>query len=256
MRAPIVDIVVPCYNEGARLDPSPFLGFLTENPGCRLCFVNDGSTDDTSERIAEIAGQAPDRVTALDLPANGGKAEAVRAGINAILTKGGADYVGYWDADLATPLAELPAFLAAALEAPCRLFICGSRVCRMGADVRRHWYRHYFGRVFATAASIVLHLPIYDTQCGAKLIHADIAEPLFREPFMSRWLFDVELIARLIAELGYAQTAEALYELPLSRWEDKGNSKVKLSYLPRVPWELWRIARRYRGALRGGSCQK
>ena len=255
MTASSVHIVVPCYNEGERLAPAPFLGFLSANSSCRLCFVNDGSTDGTSDRVAEIRGREPDRVTVLELSANVGKAEAVRAGVKAILTKGGADYIGYWDADLATPLTEFPAFLNAALEKPGRGFICGSRICRMGAEVRRYWHRHYFGRVFATAASIVLGLPIYDAQCGAKLIRVDLAEPLFREPFISRWLFDIELIARLIAELGYAQTADALYELPLSRWEDKGDSKVTLSYLPRVPWELWRIARQYRSVLRKGSHQ-
>jgi len=159
MSAPHVHIIVPCYNEGARLVSSSFLDFLRANPDQRLCFVNDGSNDNTAERLAEIAAGDPVRIRVLDLPVNVGKAEAVRRGVTAVLENGGVDYVAYWDADLATPLAELPAFLAVALESPNRGFICGSRICRMGAEITRHWWRHYFGRVFATAASVVLHLP-------------------------------------------------------------------------------------------------
>ena len=123
MTDPIAYVVVPCYNEGTRLSPAPFLAFLRANPACRICLVNDGSTDGTAERMGEIAEQIPERVMMLDLPVNVGKGEAVRAGVNAVLAENKPDYVGYWDADLATPLTEFPAFLASASEQEDRRFI-------------------------------------------------------------------------------------------------------------------------------------
>ncbi|MFQ6070884.1 MAG: glycosyltransferase family 2 protein, partial [Candidatus Aminicenantales bacterium] len=122
----------------------------------------------------------------------------------------------------------------------------GCRLKRMGATIERHWYRHYFGRVFATGASLVLGLPIYDTQCGAKLLRAELAGILFERPFISRWLFDIELLARMIQLLGRKKVMTSVVELPLERWEDKGESKVKLLYIPKVPFELLLIGLTYR----------
>jgi glycosyltransferase involved in cell wall biosynthesis len=214
-----------------------------------LHFINDGSTDATSSVLAEMARQAAPQIVAIDLPRNQGKAEAVRTGIQQALATGSPDYVGYWDADLATPLEMITRFADEARTNPQLHMICGSRICRMGAQIERHWHRHYFGRIFATLAAISLDLPIYDTQCGAKLFDANLARRIFDRPFISRWLFDVELIARMIEALGREQITKAILEVPLEKWEDVGDSKVSLAYLPKIPFELWRIRRTYRHAL-------
>jgi hypothetical protein len=100
----------------------------------------------------------------------------------------------------------------------------------MGRTIERRLWRHYLGRLFATAASLVLDLPVYDTQCGAKLFRATpLLSRVFETPFNARWVFDVEIIARFM-ELhprGPDRVATALYELPLRQWIDVHGSKVR-----------------------------
>jgi hypothetical protein len=126
--------------------------------------------------------------------------------------------------------------------------VLGSRVRLLGRSIERRPSRHYIGRVAATAISIVLGLPVYDTQCGAKLFRANGEVPaLFREPFTTGWAFDVEILARLIRQRAAAGASAraALYEQPLRRWHDAPGSKVKpLDYLVAAR-DLWRIHRRY-----------
>jgi glycosyltransferase involved in cell wall biosynthesis len=140
-----------------------------------------------------------------------------------------ADFVGYWDADLATPLEAIPEFLAVLAGRSDLDMVFGSRVKLLGRQVRRRASRHYLGRVFATVVSLMLKMPIYDTQCGAKIFRVDPeTRALFAEPFHTRWVFDVELLARYIRELRSPATAAGrIYELPLHSWEDVGGSKVK-----------------------------
>src|SRR5258705_12491393 len=78
--SPRIALVVPCFNEAARLDAGAFLAFARERADRRLCFVDDGSSDGTAARLAEIAAAAPDRITVERLPSNRGKGEAGRPG--------------------------------------------------------------------------------------------------------------------------------------------------------------------------------
>ena len=123
--------------------------------------------------------------------------------------------------------------------------VLGSRIKRLGASIDRKAKRHYLGRVFATFASLTLRLPVYDTQCGAKLVQAALVPQLFDQPFLSRWIFDVELLARLRNLVGVQKLLDATIEAPLDKWEDIGGSKLRFSYMMRAPLELWKIARRY-----------
>ena len=124
-------------------------------------------------------------------------------------------------------------------------FVLGSRLKRLGASVRRSEVRHYLGRVFATAASLLLSLPVYDSQCGAKAFRADVVEVLFRDPFSTRWLFDVELLARLRNQLGRDSLLASVIEMPLGAWHDVAGSKLGVAHMAAVPLELLRIHRRY-----------
>jgi dolichyl-phosphate beta-glucosyltransferase len=228
--SPELALVVPCYNEAARLDPQAFEQFVTTHPGVRLVLVDDGSTDGTVEVLERIRAAAPFAVRTIRLETNRGKGEAVRAGILAAIA-GNPAIVGFFDADLSTPLRVVDDFLAVLRRRPDVEFVLGSRVVLMGRDVRRHAWRHYLGRVFATGASLALDLPVYDTQCGAKMLRVDAATgTLFATPFRSRWIFDVELIARYLrlpVAQGESSRRERLYELVLPAWHDTPGSKLR-----------------------------
>jgi dolichyl-phosphate beta-glucosyltransferase len=243
-------LVVPCFNEQQRLAPAAFLAALSR-PELSLLFVDDGSRDDTVTVLESVRAAAPDRVTLLRLPANHGKAEAVRRGVLAAFDTGAA-VVGYWDADLSTPFSELDGLIEALATTPSIEIVLGSRVQTLGRVIERRAVRHYAGRVFATAASLALGLPIYDTQCGAKLLRATPAtRAWFEEPFLSTWAFDVEVLARLIRQRGSRSAAvAAIEERPLREWRHVSGSRVRAHHLVGALWDVWRIRRRYLSRVR------
>ena len=237
-------IVVPCYNEAARLDTAAFREFVSRGHPQRFLFVNDGSTDDTAAVLESLRRQNPDRFDVCHLPRNKGKAEAVRRGVLRALGSR-VDAVGFWDADLATPLEEIPQFCELLEHNPRLQMVIGARVKLLGRTIERRILRHYLGRTFATAASVVLRLPVYDTQCGAKLFRVtEEIRAMFEEPFRTNWIFDVELLARFIRgrKAGDLEAAEeAIYELPLTQWRDVAGSKVKARDFFKSFFELARI---------------
>ncbi|MFP6564997.1 MAG: dolichyl-phosphate beta-glucosyltransferase [Myxococcota bacterium] len=241
-------IVVPCYNEARRLLREAFLDFVGERPDIHLLFVNDGSTDATLERLQEMQANAPENITVLHQPRNAGKAQAVRAGMLQAF-EGDADYVGYWDADLATPLDEIPLFLETFEAHPTVEIVFGSRVNLLGRNIDRRAIRHVMGRVFATAASLTLGLRVYDTQCGAKLFRkSDAMEELFVDPWITNWIFDVELMARLIRQRAGTDApspAEVIYEQPVRAWHDVAGSKVGPADFVKAIFEMVAIHYRY-----------
>lgn len=243
-----VVVVIPCYDEAARLDRAAFLGYQLPGRRLQFCFVNDGSRDGTLALLQGLCRERPGLGFVLDLPGNRGKAEAVRLGLLSALELG-PWAVGFWDADLATPLAELPRFCDALDASPEVDLVLGSRVRLLGRRIERSALRHYLGRVFATGASLTLGLPVYDTQCGAKLLRAvPRARELLARPFLTRWVFDVELLARLarLARNSPVGIERRVYELPLLHWTDVPGSKVRPWDFLRSGLELVRIYRTYR----------
>ena len=241
-------IVVPCYNEASRWNAGAFIA-AGNVKNLSFLFVDDGSLDATASVLESTAAQMP-RSRVLGLPENGGKGEAVRQGLRAALADG-AEAVGYLDADLSTPLAEMLRIVSI-VKPGTRDVVLGSRVLLLGTMVRRNPVRHYLGRAFATAASATLGIPVYDTQCGAKCFSRQEAlEAALREPFHSRWAFDVELLGRLLIGVDGA-TPVALnrfVEVPLRQWVDVGGSKVRPLDFPRMALELIKI-RSHLAALR------
>ncbi|HON58362.1 MAG TPA: glycosyltransferase family 2 protein [Smithella sp.] len=236
-------IIIPCYNEEKRLPVKEFLSFAEDNDDVLFLFVNDGSRDKTSVILEELSSRN-ESFSTIHLKENQGKAEAVRQGILHALEHFDTDCLGYWDADLATPLPEIKNFVDYLSSARYQMVI-GCRLMRLGAKIKRKALRHYPGRIFATAASIALQLQVYDTQCGAKLFKADIALSLFENPFISRLLFDVELLARYVRIYGLEKAAHDIYEYPLSFWEDVDGSSIKVKDFFEAPMELWKIKRTY-----------
>ena len=230
MTDPRVILVVPCYIEAARLAPAEFLAALPARPWLSLLFVDDGSTDGTVRVLESIEQACPGPGQMLALSKNCGKAEAVRTGVLEA-ERAHPDFIGFWDADLSTPLDAIDDFVALARRRPEMDCIIGSRVNLMGRSVERRMARHYVSRVFATAASHALDLPVYDTQCGAKLfrVRGDVLR-VFDRPFHSRWIFDVEILERYLTlpvQDGGPPRRARIYELVLPSWHEVPGSKLR-----------------------------
>ena len=236
-----LQLVVPCYNEAPRLDTDAFVRFVTARSDVGLLFVNDGSTDTTAQVLEKLAEKCAGRVDTVLLPKNRGKAHAVHCGMAAAIEKQ-PELVGYWDADLATPLDAVDEFIRVLDTHPDNDIVIGSRVKLLGRRIDRHAHRHYAGRVFATAASLALGLDVYDTQCGAKIFRVNSSiRQVFATPFVSKWVFDVELLARYASVVGTGRAESSIYELPLTTWTDVPGSKVKMRHAMRALWDIARI---------------
>ncbi|MHC4784428.1 MAG: glycosyltransferase [Planctomycetota bacterium] len=241
-------VVIPCYNEAQRLEVEAFREYAADHRSVRFLLVDDGSTDATAAMLRSMRDGDAEAFDVLTLPRNMGKAEAVRRGFLEAFERA-PHYVAFWDADLATPLDAIADFSELLDRRPDLEVVFGSRVNLLGRSVRRNLARHYVGRVFATAAAAVLGLAVYDTQCGAKMfrVNEDTAG-LFREPFVAGWVFDVEIVARMLkARRGTTRppVSAILYEHPLMVWRDIKGSKVPLRAFVTVAVDLARIWFRY-----------
>ncbi len=239
---PSILIVIPCFNEELRLDPTQVEALLSD-PRLGVVLVDDGSRDGTLALLQRLAAEHPGLIDVVALPENRGKGEAVRVGLRHALDRG-ADVVGYLDADFATPPAELFRVVDAIFEAPAVVAL-GSRVRLLGRQIERSPWRHYLGRVFATLSSLALRLDVYDTQCGAKAFSRHPA--LLRavaHPFQSRWAFDLELIQRLLCDPHDPLAPSDFVEVPLQKWHDAPGSKLRPSGMTRALWDLALVAHR------------
>ena len=241
-------LVVPCYNEATRFRAELFAAHLHAHPRTRLVFVNDGSSDATLAVLTQFCAQHGGRASVLDQQPNGGKGEAVRRGMLHVLGTQPGVYAGFWDADLATPLDALSEFLEVLQRDDEIDMVFGSRIRLLGRHVSRNPMRHYAGRIFATSVSLSLGLPIYDTQCGAKVFRpTPLLHRVLAEPFESRWIFDVELLARFLAawKTEGTHSERKIYELPLQTWVDVAGSKLRHTDFVRSFTDLIKIRREF-----------
>jgi len=213
-------IVIPCFNEALRISPGKFKNLATESKA-HLVFVDDGSTDGTGDILKNIVRDIGQSADLIEIGKNSGKGEAVRKGLLEVIELG-MEKVGYIDADMATPVSDV-CHLVDCLDDGQTDVALGSRVALLGHRIDRSPWRHYLGRVFATAASLTLDLPVYDTQCGAKFFRVtDNLKTALATPFVSRWAFDVELIGRLNILAG----ASRIREIPLREWYHQRGSTL------------------------------
>ena len=240
-----VAIIVPCYNEAERLDTNKFIDYLSKNTHLHFIFIDDGSTDNTNLIIKQIILKFNSLASLLKNETNKGKAESVRLGVIESY-KMNPDFIGFLDADLAAPIEEIDNLLKIIKKDKTKEVVFASRIQLIGSEIKRNYFRHFFGRVFATVVNNILNLPVYDTQCGAKIFSRKICDDIFYEQFISPWLFDVELFARLLNVYGMERTIQMSYEHPVSKWVDIDGSKVKLIYFLKAPFELLKIVRHYK----------
>lgn len=237
-------IVVPCYNEAERLDGDVFLKTLAGSPDLSFVFVDDGSTDATLHCLETLQLANPRQIDVIRLRRNSGKAEAVRTGLQHAC-RVGADLVGYWDADLATPLEAIADFRIIFDRYTEITVAFGARRQLLGHRINRTASRRAVSRICASLARLAVGLPIGDTQCGAKLLRNTPAlRGAIETPFTAGWLFDVELFSRIAAAT--PQPEVCFYEVPLSEWHEVAGSKVSGRAIARSGVQMLRlIARRF-----------
>lgn len=240
-------IIIPCYNEAKKFNYQAYSNFISKTPKTLLCFVNDGSSDSTLDFLQKLKGEFSQNVDIVSYEKNQGKAEAVRTGMLHCFDNYSYDLIAYLDADLAVSLEECEQMTVNIKEEI--LFCFGSRIARIGANIQRKRSRFLIGRVIATCISNILSLKVYDTQCGCKIFTNELAHKVFKEPFISTWLFDVEIFCRIIG-LYKEKCPDRMLEVPLDRWVDGGDSKVKYSYFFKIFGDLYRIRREYRVMLK------
>ena len=238
-----VAIIVPCFNEERRLQLHAFQRLLADQT-VRLIFVDDGSRDGTPELLETFCKTSNDRALCLQLPNNQGKAEAVRQGMLSAY-EAGDTYIGFVDADLATPIDETLAMIETARADHSSVFT-GCRVGLAGSTIQRGFFRHIFGRLFARAAALALGIRYYDTQCGAKIFKRSL---LLRQalslPFIDRWSFDVELIGRFLYPIGNDTsplTPRDFKEVPIYNWRQIPGSKLSVPQMVRTVFSLLSVS--------------
>lgn len=161
-----------------------------------MCFVNDGSKDKTLEVLQELVKGKEDYISVYDCEKNGGKAEAVRLGMLHLAKQSQFDYIGFLDADLSTDFADFND-LAETISNSKYKMVFGSRITRMGADIEKESARAIISKTINFIIRKTLGMEIKDTQCGAKIMTKDVIENTFKEKFITKWLFDVEIFMRM-----------------------------------------------------------
>lgn len=238
-------VVIPCYNEAKRFPVSAFEKFISEYPEVNVYLINDGSKDETKELIEGLAIKFPKNVIAHNQEFNQGKAEAVRAGMLLASKKKSNEFIGFLDADFATKPEEWIS-MAEHLKQNSKFgAVVGSRIKRLGADIQRNDNRSFLSLIIKFIIKKILRTPFQDTQCGAKVFHASLIPSLFGQPFLTPWLFDVEIFLRLQKKFGRSSLHKGVLEYPLLHWSEVGDSKLKFSDSIKIPFDLLKLYYNY-----------
>ncbi|SFD04501.1 DNA-binding response regulator, OmpR family, contains REC and winged-helix (wHTH) domain [Algibacter pectinivorans] len=240
-----VGVVIPCYNEEERLSSKEFHDFVDSNLGYHLCFVNDGSTDKTLEVLNTLKKGRENNISVYDCAQNGGKGEAVRQGVLHLAKDPQLDYIGYLDADLSTDFRDFDD-LVKTIETSDFKIVSGSRMTRMGANIAKESARAIISKTINLIIRTILGMPFNDTQCGAKIMDKDIANLVFKDKFITRWIFDVEIFIRMRKHYGKKKAISFICEQPLKRWIHADGSKLSMKDSVKIVGQLGQIALHYR----------
>lgn len=235
-------IIIPCYNEAKRLDKQAFSAFILEDNNYHLCFVNDGSKDNTLEVLHELQKVDENKVSVIDMKRNSGKATAVRAGARYLYSRSDVKQMGFIDADLSTDFKDFDE-LVKKLEDNTQLkMVFGSRNSGDNDGIKRDGSRKLLSNIVKLFIYMILGLPIKDTQCGAKVFTRDVIPTLYGRSFKSKWLFDVEIFLRLKRSYGNSKMVmNHILEVPLKRWVHMDDSKLGMVDSLKIPLALMEI---------------
>jgi len=228
-----VSIVVPAYNEAARIGDSlrKIEAFLQRVPwSAEVIVVDDGSTDKTA---SVVSGMQLAKTRLLHHTANHGKGYAVKSGV---LSSAG-EYVIFTDADLSAPIEEMQKLLAEAETHSADVVIGSRAIDRSYIEKHQSRGREMGGMIFNRIVRVLLGLKIHDTQCGFKLFKRERIRPVFEKMTIDGFGFDPEL-------LFLASRAKLkILEIPV-RWSHVEDSKIRFlrdsvrmfSDLVRIRW--------------------
>ena len=229
---PNYSIVIPAYNEGARIGATleKVLAYIDQRGwDAEVIAVDDGSSDDTAEIVRRYAQKNP-RLRLLQNPGNRGKGYSVRNG----MLHGQGEILLFSDADLSSPIREADK-LFAAIAGGADIAI-GSRWLRSDLQTQRQpLYRQLFGRIFNLILRITLGLTFKDTQCGFKAFNRRSAAKIFPRQRIERWGFDPELLF-LARKLGCK-----VVEVPVEWAHREGTRISPLRDGPQMFFEMLRI---------------
>ncbi len=236
-------IIIPCYNEANRLKFEEFQEFIETNPNYVLCFVNDGSQDETYNQLQNFQAQnSKAQVIIVNLEQNAGKAEAVRQGAQRLLSED-VDTIGFLDADLATGFEDYTR-LVQILRVGRKSMVFGSRKLNTETEIERSSFRKAASAIVGRFINLIIGMPVKDTQCGAKVFNRSTAGYIFHASFLSRWLFDVEIFVRMKRLMGHT-VMDKVSEVGLMSWEEVEGSKITLKDSIRFPLQLLEIGMAY-----------
>ena len=217
---PPFSVVIPCFNEAARIGESvrSILDYLSAaSSDAELIVVNDGSTDATSTVVRGALAGAKIETRLLENFPNRGKGAAVRAGLLAA----GRPIALFFDADLSTPLSEIPKVIEPIASGTVDLAFGSRALNRKLIEIRQPWRREYAGRVFNLIVRLATGMPFSDTQCGFKAFRLDVCRPILEKVHTVGFAFDVELL--FLAH----RAGLRLREIPV-RWNHAEGSKVRV----------------------------
>jgi len=217
---PPFTVAIPCFNEASRIGGSvrATLDYLAkESSDAELIVVNDGSTDQTSSVVRDALNSAKIQTQFLENFPNRGKGAAVRTGLLAAARPIGL----FFDADLSTPLSEIPKVIEPIANGDVDLAFGSRALDRKLIGVHQPWRREQAGRVFNLIVRLATGMPFWDTQCGFKAFRLDVCRPILEKAHTIGFAFDVELL--LMAH----RAGLRLREVPV-RWNHAEGSKVRV----------------------------
>ncbi len=256
-------MVIPCYNEAKRLPVAlkKLVGTLNSQSAHSILYdvviADDGSKEEHSlihsKTVHELQGvlRSPNRLRYVRFEKNGGKGHVLHTlftwGLTGVskfhelsdLDRPAYDLIAFLDADGSTEMDELHRLALMAFDNPKLATVIGSRVKMLGYSVDRFAKRHYSGRIFATLVSELFNIPIYDSQCGAKVFRTSfMTQNDLDICYQARWLFDTQLVL-----WAYQRSLQQL-EVPIN-WIHFDDSKVSLLRDPlKMIWGLWKFRKR------------
>ncbi len=234
-------IIIPCFNESKRLDTKSFTEFIMSNDNYHLCFVNDGSSDDTFEELRRMKIICGDRISIFNMLNNRGKAAAVQNGAKYLYNREDIKYIGFMDADLSTSFKDFDKLVTTLKTNDDLVMVYGSRRKGDQENIDRSFFRDFFSRIIKVFIYMILRLPIEDTQCGAKVFTKESVPIAYKNRFLSKWLFDVEIFIRFKKHFGLKEVMSKIHEQPLEEWNDVDGSKLGMKDAVVIPFKLLSI---------------